>query len=166
MVLCLRSFIIAVDYFQTRFPGSTIVFDMSLVYILTAFVAVLLNNLLVETLSLNTRINFGIFCALYSDSRYILWIFNYIGYAVSFITLLFVATCEIWWNIFGPELAYKANLIAVAVVALGCTGIEKTSISRIFYDTGPHCYFYSPAEQFLRLHQYASQQIYASSNDW
>ncbi|XP_065340802.1 equilibrative nucleoside transporter 4 [Cloeon dipterum] len=101
-----NSFIIAVDYFQTRFPGSTIVFDMSLVYILTAFVAVLLNNLLVETLSLNTRINFG--------------------YAVSFITLLFVATCEIWWNIFGPELAYKANLIAVAVVALGCT-VQQSS---------------------------------------
>jgi len=100
---------------------------MSLVYILTAFVAVLLNNLLVETLSLNTRINFGnIYCAiLFANCIPFIDFSLHAGYAVSFITLLFVATCEIWWNIFGPELAYKANLIAVAVVALGCTGIQK-----------------------------------------
>lgn len=49
----------AVDYFKTRYPGTTIVFDMSTVYIITAFVAVLINNLLVEALTLDTRIKFG-----------------------------------------------------------------------------------------------------------
>lgn len=44
------------------------------------------------------------------------------GYIVSFFTLLFVATCEIWWGIFGPNTSYTINLIAVAIVALGCTG--------------------------------------------
>ncbi|KAF4522162.1 hypothetical protein B566_EDAN010422 [Ephemera danica] len=104
-----NSFIIAVDYFQSRFPGTTIVFDMSLVYILMAFLAVLVNNLLVEVISLNKRITFG--------------------YIVSFFTLLFVATCEIWWNMFSPELAYKINLVAVAVVALGCTGAAGLFVS-------------------------------------
>ncbi|XP_063244891.1 equilibrative nucleoside transporter 4 [Bacillus rossius redtenbacheri] len=101
-----NSFIIAVDYFQARYPGTTIVFDMSLVYIVMAFFAVLANNVLVETLSLNTRITFG--------------------YLVSFITLLFVATCEIWWEIFGAATSYTINLVAVAVVSLGCT-VQQSS---------------------------------------
>ncbi|XP_054288139.1 equilibrative nucleoside transporter 4-like [Macrosteles quadrilineatus] len=101
-----NSFIIAVDYFQAQYPNSTIVFDMSLVYIVMAFFAVLANNILVETLSLNTRITFG--------------------YVVSFFTLLFVATCEIWWEIFGSGTSYTINLIAVAVVALGCT-VQQSS---------------------------------------
>nr|CAD7196436.1 unnamed protein product [Timema douglasi] len=102
----MNSFIIAVDYFQARYPGTTIVFDMSLVYIVMAFFAVLANNVLVETLSLNTRITFG--------------------YLVSFVTLFFVATCEIWFEVFGPSTSYTINLIAVAVVALGCTGMGHT----------------------------------------
>lgn len=53
------SFIIAVDYFQARYPGTTVIFDMSVVYIIMAFFAVFANNILVETLSLNTRITFG-----------------------------------------------------------------------------------------------------------
>lgn len=53
------SFIIAVDYFQTRYPGTTVIFDMSVVYITMAFFAVFANNILVETLSLNMRITFG-----------------------------------------------------------------------------------------------------------
>lgn len=101
-----NSFIIAVDYFTQQYPGTTIVFDMSLIYIVMAFFAVLANNILVETLSLNTRITFG--------------------YLVSFITLLFVATCEVWLGIFGHTLAYTMNLIAVAVVALGCT-VQQSS---------------------------------------
>lgn len=52
----------AVDYFQSRYPGTTVVFDMSLVYIIVAFFTVLVNNLLVETLSLNARISFGECC--------------------------------------------------------------------------------------------------------
>lgn len=53
------SFIIAVDFFQARYPGTTIIFDMSVVYIIMAFFAVFANNILIETLSLNTRITFG-----------------------------------------------------------------------------------------------------------
>lgn len=67
-----------------------------------AFFAVLGNNVLVETLSLNTRITFG--------------------YFISFFTLLFVAILEVWWDVFGVDTAYTMTLVAVAVVALGCTG--------------------------------------------
>lgn len=49
----------AMDYFKIRYPGTPVVFDMSLVYIVVAFLTVLANNLLVETFSLNSRINFG-----------------------------------------------------------------------------------------------------------
>lgn len=58
----------AVDYFQARYPGTTVVFDMSLVYILVAFFTVLVNNLLVETLSLNTRISFGKYVILFKSN--------------------------------------------------------------------------------------------------
>lgn len=49
----------AMDYFKERYAGLPVVFDMSLVYIVVAFLTVLANNLLVETFSLNARINFG-----------------------------------------------------------------------------------------------------------
>lgn len=49
----------AVDYFQNKYPASMVVFDMTIVYIMVAFVAVLTNNLLVETLSFSCRINIG-----------------------------------------------------------------------------------------------------------
>ncbi|XP_013781798.1 equilibrative nucleoside transporter 4-like [Limulus polyphemus] len=101
-----NSFIIAVDYFQARYPGTTIVFDMSLVYILVAFVAVVINNLLVETLTLNVRITFG--------------------YIISFFTLLFVAVFEIWFESFTHTTGYHINLLAVAVVAFGCT-VQQSS---------------------------------------
>lgn len=39
--------------------GTSIVFDMSLTYILVALLAVILNNVLVERLSLHTRITVG-----------------------------------------------------------------------------------------------------------
>lgn len=39
--------------------GSSIVFDMSLTYILVALLAVILNNVLVERLSMHTRITVG-----------------------------------------------------------------------------------------------------------
>jgi len=48
-----------VDYFQARYPGTTVIFDMSVVYVYMAFFAVFANNILVETFSLNTRITFG-----------------------------------------------------------------------------------------------------------
>lgn len=54
-----NSFITAVDYFLDKYPGSTIVFDMSLTYIIVAFVAVILNNALVESFSLHVRVSFN-----------------------------------------------------------------------------------------------------------
>ncbi|KAF8789193.1 equilibrative nucleoside transporter 4-like [Argiope bruennichi] len=101
-----NSFIIAVDYFQSRYPATTIVFDMSLIYILVALVAVIINNLLVETLSLKTRITFG--------------------YVVAFFTLLFVAFFEIWFELFDLRIGYYVNLLAVAVVSFGCT-VQQSS---------------------------------------
>lgn len=47
------------DYFKIRYPDTPVVFDMSLIYIVVAFITVLGNNVLVETFSLNSRINFG-----------------------------------------------------------------------------------------------------------
>lgn len=59
----------AVDYFQHHYPGTTIMFDMSTVYIASACVAVVANNLLLDLFSYNTRITFGkaetIFCCTY-----------------------------------------------------------------------------------------------------
>ncbi|XP_023221379.1 equilibrative nucleoside transporter 4-like [Centruroides sculpturatus] len=101
-----NSFIIAVDYFQARYPGTTIVFDMSLIYILVAFAAVIINNLFVETLTLQVRITFG--------------------YILSFVTLLFIAVFEIWFEIFTLDTGYYINLLGVAVVAFGCT-VQQSS---------------------------------------
>ncbi|XP_011499005.1 PREDICTED: equilibrative nucleoside transporter 4 [Ceratosolen solmsi marchali] len=101
-----NSFVIAVDYFQARYPGTTVIFDMSVVYITMAFFAVLVNNILVETLSLGARITFG--------------------YLVSFLTLNFVVICEVWWEVFGVATSYTINLVAVAIVSLGCT-VQQSS---------------------------------------
>lgn len=40
---------------------------------------------------------------------------------MSFVTLIFVVLCEVWWEAFGAS-SYTVNLAAVAVVAVGCTG--------------------------------------------
>lgn len=40
---------------------------------------------------------------------------------MSFVTLIFVVLCEVWWQAFGAS-SYTINLAAVAVVAVGCTG--------------------------------------------
>ena len=90
---------------QSRYPGSTIVFDMSLTYICSAFVGVVLSNVLVERLSLRVRIT--------------------VGYALSFVVLLLVAVLDVAGRAgFSPGASYRVTLIAVAVVALGCTGTE------------------------------------------
>ncbi|CAH0546407.1 unnamed protein product [Brassicogethes aeneus] len=101
-----NSFIMAMDYFKVRYPGTPVVFDLSLVYICVAFLTVLANNLLLETISLNSRINFG--------------------YIMSFITLIFVVICEVWWEAFGTATSYSVNLFAVAVVSIGCT-VQQSS---------------------------------------
>ncbi|CAG0901320.1 unnamed protein product [Darwinula stevensoni] len=101
-----NSFIIAADYYLERFHRTTIVFDMSFLYIMVAFGAVLLNNLLVEALHVHTRISFG--------------------YALSFLTLMFVAVFEVCLEAFDTSTAYRLNLLAVAVVAVGCT-VQQSS---------------------------------------
>lgn len=96
-----NSFIMAVDYFKETFPDSTIMFDMSIVYIASACVAVVVNNLVLDLFTYNTRITFGIL--------------------VSLATMLFVAVCNIGWDGFSNEVSYTINLVAIGVVAFGCT---------------------------------------------
>jgi solute carrier family 29 (equilibrative nucleoside transporter) protein 4 len=101
-----NSFITAVDYYQGKYPQSTIVFDMSLTYICSAFVGVVLNNILVEKLSLSVRVTFG--------------------YVLSFTMLLFIAICDVALTMFSPAVSYRITLVAVTVVALGCT-VQQSS---------------------------------------
>lgn len=96
-----NSFITAVDYYQAKFPGTTIIFDMSLTYICIAFVGVVINNLLVEIFSMQTRISFG--------------------FVISIVTLMAIALTDVWFEMFTKEVSYRLNLAAVATVALGCT---------------------------------------------
>ncbi|CAG9088073.1 unnamed protein product [Plutella xylostella] len=100
-LLPFNSFIMAVDYFQHHYPNSTIMFDMSTVYIASACVAVVVNNLVLDIFSNNTRITFGIL--------------------VSLSTMLFVAVCNIGWDGFSPRASYTITLVAIGVVAVGCT---------------------------------------------
>ncbi|CAF4908460.1 unnamed protein product [Pieris macdunnoughi] len=100
-LLPFNSFIMAVDYFQHHYPNSTIMFDMSTVYIASACVAVVINNLLVDLFTYNTRITFGIL--------------------LSLATMIFVAVCNIGWDGFPNNVSYTINLVAIGVVAFGCT---------------------------------------------
>ncbi|XP_018595060.1 equilibrative nucleoside transporter 4 isoform X2 [Scleropages formosus] len=101
-----NSFITDVDYLHHKFQGTSIVFDMSLTYILVALVAVILNNALVEMLSLHTRIT--------------------VGYLFALGPLLFVSICDVWLEQFSTKQAYVINLVAVGVVAFGCT-VQQSS---------------------------------------
>ncbi|KAM3843119.1 equilibrative nucleoside transporter 4-like [Diretmus argenteus] len=96
-----NSFITDVDYLHHKFEGTSIVFDMSLTYILVALVAVILNNFLVERLSLHTRIT--------------------VGYILALGPLVFVSVFDVWLQKFTTRQAYVINLISVGVVAFGCT---------------------------------------------
>ena len=97
-----NSFITAVDYFKTVFPGTTIVFDISLVYILTALIAVLLNNVIIFTFSLNSRIMFG--------------------YILSFLVLVFLFVSIVMVDMFSPVQSYAIILVCVALISAGATG--------------------------------------------
>ena len=97
-----NSFITAVDYFQTVFPGTTIVFDISLIYILTALIAVLLNNVIIYTFSLNTRIMFG--------------------YILSFLILMSILIFIIRLDVFPADQTYAIILVCVALISVGATG--------------------------------------------
>ncbi|KAI5257832.1 equilibrative nucleoside transporter 4 isoform X1 [Manis pentadactyla] len=101
-----NSFITDVDYLHHKYPGTSIVFDMSLTYILVALVAVILNNALVERLSLHTRIT--------------------TGYLLALGPLLFISICDVWLQLFSHDQAYAINLAAVGTVAFGCT-VQQSS---------------------------------------
>ena len=97
-----NSFITAVDYFHSVFPGTTIVFDISLIYILTSLIAVLLSNVIIFTFSLTSRIMFG--------------------YILSLFILTFLLVFIIWLNTFSQNQSYVMILICVALISLGATG--------------------------------------------
>ncbi|XP_052902574.1 equilibrative nucleoside transporter 4 isoform X1 [Anopheles moucheti] len=105
-VLPYNSFIIAADYWQSRFPGQSVALDMSMTYIIVALATVLLNNVFLTLAPFRVRVAFG--------------------YAVSFTTLVFVALCEVAWHMFTAKTAYSVNLAAVSLVAMGCT-IQQSS---------------------------------------
>ncbi|MEQ2173386.1 hypothetical protein GOODEAATRI_031631, partial [Goodea atripinnis] len=81
---------------------TSIVFDMSLTYIVVALLAVILNNVLVERLSMHTRIT--------------------VGYILALGPLIFVSVFDVWLEKFTTKEAYVINLLSVGVVAFGCTG--------------------------------------------
>lgn len=97
-----HSFIIASDFWQTRFPGRSVALDMSMTYIVVAFATVLLNNVFLSLFSFKVRILFG--------------------YMISLSTFLFVSICEVAIEVFSVQTAYAANLAAVSLTAIGCTG--------------------------------------------
>ncbi|KAK5914398.1 hypothetical protein CgunFtcFv8_008843 [Champsocephalus gunnari] len=101
-----NSFITDVDYLHHKFQGTSIVFDLSLTYILVALLAVILNNVLVERLSLHTRIT--------------------VGYILALGPLLFVSVFDVWLAKFTTGQAYVVNLVSVGVVAFGCT-VQQSS---------------------------------------
>uniref|UniRef100_A0A673KYT5 Equilibrative nucleoside transporter 4-like n=1 Tax=Sinocyclocheilus rhinocerous TaxID=307959 RepID=A0A673KYT5_9TELE len=101
-----NSFITDVDYLHRKFTGTSIVFDMSLTYILVALSAVIVNNALVERLSLNTRI-----C---------------VGYLFALGPLVFVSVFDIWLELFDTQQSYALTLAAIAIVAFGCT-VQQSS---------------------------------------
>ncbi|XP_075888409.1 equilibrative nucleoside transporter 4 [Nelusetta ayraudi] len=101
-----NSFITDVDYLHDKFKGTSIVFDMSLTYILVALLAVILNNVLVERLSMHTRIT--------------------VGYVLALGPLVFVSVFDVWLAKFTTGQAYVVNLVSVGVVAFGCT-VQQSS---------------------------------------
>ncbi|XP_029365293.1 equilibrative nucleoside transporter 4 isoform X2 [Echeneis naucrates] len=101
-----NSFITDVDYLHHKFKGTSIVFDMSLTYILVALLAVILNNVLVERLSMHTRIT--------------------VGYVLALGPLVFVSVFDVWLAKFTTRQAYIVNLVSVGVVAFGCT-VQQSS---------------------------------------
>ncbi|XP_055061968.2 equilibrative nucleoside transporter 4 isoform X2 [Misgurnus anguillicaudatus] len=101
-----NSFITDVDYFHRRKFTRVIVFDMSLTYILVALSSVIVNNMLVEKLSLHTRI-----CG---------------GYLFALGPLVFVSIFDVWLELFNTEQSYVLNLVSVAIVAFGCT-VQQSS---------------------------------------
>ena len=102
-----NSFVTAADFFHEKFPDTTIIFDITLIYILTSLIAVLLNNLIIETFSLKVRVMFG--------------------YLVSFIVLSGFLISIVWLDIFSSDQTYALILFLIATLSFGATG-EKLFI--------------------------------------
>ncbi|KAG6459437.1 equilibrative nucleoside transporter 4 [Manduca sexta] len=100
-LLPFNSFIMAVDYFQKHYKNTTIMYDISTVYISSACFAVVVNNLLIYFFHYTTRITFAILFTL--------------------CTMLFVTICNIGWDVFVPHVSYTINLVAIGFIAFGCT---------------------------------------------
>lgn len=100
------SFIIASDFWQSRFPGRSVALDMSMTYIIVAFGTVLLNNVFLSLFSFKVRILFG--------------------YMISLSTFLFVSICEVAVEMFSMQTAYAVNLVAISLTAIGCT-VQQSS---------------------------------------
>ncbi|XP_026981477.1 equilibrative nucleoside transporter 4 isoform X8 [Sagmatias obliquidens] len=147
-----NSFITDVDYLHHKYPGTSIVFDMSLTYILVALVAVLLNNALVERLSLHTRITAGtpplptrlpaLTPGRHMPSIPCVRLTLLVCYLLALGPLLFISICDVWLQLFSRDQAYAINLAAVGTVAFGCTAI-----------------------QLLRVHGDAAQEVHAGGDD-
>ncbi|BFZ06358.1 hypothetical protein BsWGS_09397 [Bradybaena similaris] len=99
-------FIVAVDYYQNRFPHSTVIFDMTTATIVVGTVGVILNNALVETLSLMWRVM--------------------IGYIISTSLLLFLTICDVTLDVFPHDTAYWVTLVSVAAISIGCA-VQQSS---------------------------------------
>lgn len=97
-----NSFIIAVDYFQQRFPNTTIIFDMSTTYIVIALITVIVQNFFVETVPLFRRL--------------------IVGYLLSNFFMILVTFYEIWAN----AGSYLDNLVLISIIAVGCTIQQST----------------------------------------
>ena len=106
ILLPYNAFISSVDFLHISFPGSSIVFDISLIYILTALLAVVLNSVIMEMFSLQIRIIFG--------------------YLLSLLILLAILVLLVWLDLLPQEQSYGAVLAAVACLALGCT-VQQSS---------------------------------------
>lgn len=100
---------------------------MSMTYIVVAFGTVLLNNVFLSLFSFKVRILFG--------------------YMISLSTFLFVSICEVAIEVFSVQTAYAANLAAVSLTAIGCTGMY------LFFISGNAVYL---TIQIVLTHQYNS----------
>lgn len=84
---------------------------------------------------------------------------------MSFITLTFVATCELWWEAFGTATSYTVNLAAVAVVAVGCTGKIGITLNVLKISKKLFLYF-STTIQFLRVYKHVTCKIHSGCYGW
>lgn len=97
-----NTFVTAVDYYQAKHPATTIVYDVSMTYICVACATVIVNNMLVGTVPLQTRIT--------------------AGYMLSIATMALVTICDIGLELFPENISYRITLVSVAAVSVASTG--------------------------------------------